>query len=76
MTQAYGRYENMAVELSEDGGLCLTMDDPATMSATWNVADGDCCYLNAATCPDCGAGMVRQGYCFVCPVCGFGGCGS
>ncbi len=32
-------------------------------------------YLNAASCPDCGAGMVRQGLCFACPVCGFGGCG-
>lgn len=32
-------------------------------------------YLNAATCPDCGAGMVRLGNCFSCPLCGFGGCG-
>jgi hypothetical protein len=30
---------------------------------------------NVATCPDCGAGMVRLGSCFSCPVCGFGGCG-
>jgi len=29
---------------------------------------------NAATCPDCGAGMVRLGSCFSCPLCGFGGC--
>jgi len=31
-------------------------------------------YLNVATCPDCGAGMVRLGSCFSCPLCGFGGC--
>jgi len=33
-------------------------------------------YVNAATCPDCGAGMVRLGSCFSCPLCGFGGCGA
>ena len=33
------------------------------------------CYHNAASCPDCGAGMGRQGRCFACPGCGFGGCG-
>ncbi|MFZ5981575.1 MAG: hypothetical protein ACOYVF_13185 [Candidatus Zixiibacteriota bacterium] len=32
------------------------------------------CYLNAATCPDCGQGMVRLGGCFSCPVCGFSSC--
>jgi hypothetical protein len=31
-------------------------------------------YANSATCPDCGAGMVRLGMCFTCPACGFGGC--
>jgi len=31
-------------------------------------------YVNSATCPDCGAGMVRLGMCFTCPICGFGGC--
>lgn len=31
-------------------------------------------YSNAATCPDCGAGMVRLGTCFSCPSCGFGSC--
>jgi hypothetical protein len=30
---------------------------------------------NAATCPDCGAGMVRLGVCCSCPLCGFGSCG-
>ena len=32
-------------------------------------------YHNAATCPDCGQGMVRLGRCFSCPVCGFSNCG-
>lgn len=32
-------------------------------------------YLNAATCPDCGSGMVRAGICFTCLSCGFSGCG-
>jgi len=35
----------------------------------------DMCYRNAATCPDCGAGMIRMGNCTACPLCGFGSCG-
>ncbi|HOD67699.1 MAG TPA: hypothetical protein PK186_07370 [candidate division Zixibacteria bacterium] len=35
---------------------------------------GDCCYLDAATCPDCSSGMIRAGACFTCPMCGWGGC--
>ena len=31
-------------------------------------------YYNAATCPDCSAGMIRQGRCCVCPSCGFESC--
>ncbi|UCE23221.1 MAG: hypothetical protein JSU74_07900 [Candidatus Zixiibacteriota bacterium] len=31
-------------------------------------------YLNAATCPDCGAAMVRLGGCFTCMSCGFASC--
>ena len=37
--------------------------------------DEHCHYQNAATCPDCGSGMVRLGSCFSCPLCGFGACG-
>lgn len=33
-------------------------------------------YRNAATCPDCGAGMVRLGTCYSCPGCGWGSCGG
>ena len=32
-------------------------------------------YMNAATCPDCGGGMVRMGGCTTCQSCGFGTCG-
>ena len=31
-------------------------------------------YLNGATCPDCSAGMIRQGRCCACPSCGFESC--
>lgn len=34
----------------------------------------ECTYQNAATCPDCSAGMIRQGRCCVCPSCGFESC--
>ncbi|MBU8933765.1 MAG: hypothetical protein KOO62_07135 [candidate division Zixibacteria bacterium] len=33
-----------------------------------------CHYVNAASCPDCGSGMVRLGSCFSCPACGWGSC--
>jgi len=36
--------------------------------------NAECSYLNAATCPDCGHGMVRLGGCFSCPACGFSSC--
>lgn len=26
-------------------------------------------------CPDCGADLIRLGYCMSCPLCGFGSCG-
>jgi hypothetical protein len=31
-------------------------------------------YTNAATCPDCSGGMIRQGRCCVCPSCGYESC--
>ena len=41
----------------------------------YNLADSDrYTYLNVATCPDCAAGMIRQGRCCVCPSCGFESC--
>lgn len=41
----------------------------------WASSRGECLYQNAATCPDCGVGMVRHGMCHVCPTCGYGSCG-
>jgi len=31
-------------------------------------------YQNAEICPDCSAGMIRQGRCCACPSCGFESC--
>jgi len=41
----------------------------------FDLADSDrYAYLNVETCPDCSAGMIRQGRCCVCPSCGFESC--
>ncbi len=63
--------------------LGMAIDGPAIppeVSFAWmdsmpEPADESCCYQNAATCPDCGTGMVRLGTCFSCPTCGWGSCG-
>jgi hypothetical protein len=34
----------------------------------------DYCFQNSGTCTECGGGMMRLGACFVCGVCGSGGC--
>lgn len=36
--------------------------------------ESDYCFQNTATCTECGGGMMRLGACFVCSVCGSGGC--
>ncbi len=42
----------------------------------WGVAKhSPVTFVNAETCPDCGAGMIRQSGCSVCPGCGYGCCG-
>jgi hypothetical protein len=58
--------------------------NPAAQSMTFFGPDGgdlfgpppaaECAYQNAASCPDCGGGMVRLGVCFSCPSCGFESC--
>lgn len=48
---------------------------PVMGFSTENEFEKACCYINAATCPDCGAGMVRLGTCFNCLSCGWGSCG-
>ena len=41
----------------------------------FDLADSDrYVYLNSETCPDCSAGMIRQGRCCACPSCGFESC--
>ena len=50
-------------------------DDTRTPYMGQFQADDDCQFLQAATCPDCGNGMVRQGGCCFCPDCGFQTCG-
>lgn len=31
--------------------------------------------ISVAHCPECGGRAVRIGYCFTCPLCGWGACG-
>jgi hypothetical protein len=56
----------------------LAEKDVALTPETWWAAsqgnDQEYCYYNAATCPDCSAGMIRLGGCFSCPSCGFESC--
>jgi hypothetical protein len=41
----------------------------------YSFADSDSyAYQNAESCPDCSAGMIRQGRCCACPSCGFESC--
>jgi hypothetical protein len=54
--------------------------DTAFSPAAWEISSGhgsreDLVFRNAATCPDCGSGMVRSGACYSCPGCGYGQCG-
>ncbi len=68
----------LAMDNSHNGG------NPATQSFVFYGLDGgdvfgpppaaECAYQNAASCPDCGGGMVRLGVCFSCPSCGFESC--
>ena len=45
------------------------------LPAAGEISTENCCYPNAATCPDCGSGMIRFGGCVACPACGLEGCG-
>jgi len=52
-------------------------DNPDRFLTTnlYNFADSDSyAYHNAESCPDCSAGMIRQGRCCACPSCGFESC--
>lgn len=54
------------------GSLFLFGSDASELFGPPPVAE--CAYQNAASCPDCGGGMVRLGVCFSCPSCGFESC--
>jgi hypothetical protein len=56
-------------EFCEDYGRAL----PGLAGDEQDDSDG-LSYLNAATCPDCGGGMVRLGNCCSCPSCGYQSC--
>jgi hypothetical protein len=59
---------------AETVGICNTVNIGAEENA---YRTGDACrYVNAATCPDCGEGMVRLGTCFCCQGCGYESCGG
>ena len=56
-------------EMHEDYG------QNAFISLNSGFSDENFNYFNAASCPDCGNGMVRQGGCLLCITCGFSSCG-
>ena len=68
---------NVELESSENYLRSSLDADPEPTAERREVGDGSqYAYINVASCPDCGAGMVRLGTCFSCPLCGFGGCSA
>lgn len=59
----------IAAELSED------YNHPIGAFAREAEGNAFYAYVNAATCPDCGSGMIRMGSCQSCPTCGLSACG-
>ena len=61
------------------GNMISSLDELAGANGWgWTMAATEvttCAYRNAATCPECDGGMVRQGGCCSCPSCGFSSCG-
>jgi len=73
--------QNLNLEFSMDGS--GPKGGASSNLFVWTVDGGDvfgpppvaeCAYQNAATCPDCGGGMIRLGGCCSCPSCGFESC--
>ena len=64
-------------QIRQEHGAPDLLDTGNSSSFKWvePEVDNGYSYINAGTCPDCGAGMVRQGNCFSCPSCGWGCCG-
>jgi len=77
MSELVGNQEQSVLGVPESGDLAgLGAIEDFSVPYPARVAQvEDCAYQNAATCPDCGGGMFRQGRCFFCPRCGFESCG-
>jgi hypothetical protein len=76
----FGQGVEFSLEPGESSAGALERIDEMSAEFPWYFtmpenAREDCHYYNAATCPDCGQGMIRQGGCFHCPGCGFSSCG-
>ena len=63
--------QNQGMEMFED--YSLQTGFTAMANEIVPLLDGFC-FHNAANCPDCESGMVKQGGCFSCPACGFSAC--
>ena len=63
--------QNQGMEMFEDYSLQTSFTAMANEMVP--LLDGFC-FHNAANCPDCESGMLKQGGCFSCPVCGFSAC--
>ncbi len=63
-----------AGEPSAVGEPLASFETGLALSTESGNAETGYCYLNAGTCPDCAAAMVRLGNCFACPSCGYESC--
>jgi hypothetical protein len=74
--------ENLSQAVGDPNWLSQS-DSPSDRADHWlrerqggyNSDLSEVCYHNAATCPDCGQGMLRLGDQLACEGCGFGSCG-
>jgi hypothetical protein len=70
--------QDIVFDPSPASALPVTNFFGSAADVSWNqppVDQEEACYYNAASCPDCGGGMVRLGGCFTCPGCGYQSCG-
>jgi len=76
-----GRNTELVVDMGPDSGLTLDAGEGHAAEFSWYFArQADAAesfhYHNAASCPDCGYGMIRLGSCFHCPSCGYSSCNA
>jgi hypothetical protein len=69
MTAPENKPQNQGIEMFEDYSM-----QSGFMATAPEVSDERFYFHNAANCPDCDGGMVKQGGCFSCPSCGFSAC--